>query len=92
MSITREIIVHGNVQGVGFRSYVLRQAIRFGIKGEVWNAYDGTVHVIAQHLSENVINSFKESLSSGPGKVTLLSCDELTNTPRYDSFSITPSR
>lgn len=92
MNITKEIIVNGSVQGVGFRSYVLRQAIRFGIKGEVWNAYDGTVHVIAQHLSEKVLNSFKESLSSGPGKVMSLSCDELTSVPTYDSFSITSSR
>lgn len=82
----------GNVQGVGFRSYVLRQALRFGIKGEVWNAHDGTVHVVVQHLSENVIKSFKESLSSGPGKVTSLTCDELTNAPTYDSFSLTSSR
>ena len=37
------IVVKGIVQGVGFRPFVYREAIRFGIRGFVCNTPDGVV-------------------------------------------------
>ena len=42
------IIAFGDVQGVGYRQFVWRIAIRLGIKGTVKNLEDGTVEIIAQ--------------------------------------------
>ena len=41
-------IVHGRVQGVGFRYFVLRQAVALGLKGWVRNIAGGTVEVLAE--------------------------------------------
>lgn len=42
------IIVHGQVQGVGFRSFVQMQALPLDIAGWVRNCADGTVEVWAE--------------------------------------------
>ncbi len=41
-------VVHGQVQGVGFRYYVLRRANRLGLVGWVANEADGTVRCVAE--------------------------------------------
>jgi acylphosphatase len=41
-------IVHGYVQGVGFRYFVVRQANASGLTGYARNRWDGTVEVIAE--------------------------------------------
>jgi len=40
--------VHGQVQGVGFRYFVWRQAKALGLTGWVRNRRDGTVEVVAE--------------------------------------------
>jgi acylphosphatase len=42
------LIVHGHVQGVGFRYFTRQNANRLGLKGWVQNQYDGTVEVWAE--------------------------------------------
>lgn len=41
-------LVHGRVQGVGFRWFVRREADRLGLAGYVRNLPDGTVEVVAR--------------------------------------------
>ncbi|MBM3135668.1 MAG: acylphosphatase [Chloroflexi bacterium] len=41
-------IVHGYVQGVGFRYFVVRQANALGLTGYVRNRWDGSVEVLAE--------------------------------------------
>ena len=41
-------IVHGLVQGVNFRYFVLRNARALGLTGYTVNRYDGTVEVVAE--------------------------------------------
>jgi acylphosphatase len=41
-------IVHGSVQGVGYRFFVQRRAAALGLRGYVRNRPDGSVEVVAE--------------------------------------------
>ena len=41
-------IVHGRVQGVGFRYFVIEKALGLGLRGYARNTDDGQVEVLAQ--------------------------------------------
>jgi len=42
------IRVYGEVQGVGFRAWVARKAVRLGLKGYVENQPDGSLLVVVE--------------------------------------------
>ncbi len=44
----RRAVVHGSVQGVGFRFSCAREAERLGVHGWVRNRSDGTVEAVVQ--------------------------------------------
>lgn len=46
MMVTRHMIVHGRVQGVGFRAFVEDEALRCGLEGWVRNRRDGSVEAV----------------------------------------------
>ena len=46
MNIVRHVIVHGRVQGVGFRAFVEYEALARGIEGWVRNRRDGSVEAL----------------------------------------------
>ena len=43
-----QLVVHGRVQGVGFRAFVAREARALGLAGTVRNRPDGTVEIEAE--------------------------------------------
>jgi acylphosphatase len=43
-----EAVVHGRVQGVGYRIFVIRQATRLGLTGWVANEPSGRVRCVAE--------------------------------------------
>ena len=49
-----KIIVHGLVQGVGFRFSTRAEAQRLRVKGYVKNKPNGSVEIVAEGSSENV--------------------------------------
>ena len=49
-----KIYVLGFVQGVGFRRFVKKSALNFGIKGYVTNLMDGRVEIVASGSKENI--------------------------------------
>lgn len=59
------IIVQGNVQGVGYRFYVVEQARIYNIKGYTQNLPDGTVKVVAEG-DQGMIEDFIKQLKIGP--------------------------
>lgn len=56
------LVVHGIVQGVGYRHFVWRTALKYGIKGFVRNAEDGSVEVLADADSQK-LKEFAEDLN-----------------------------
>lgn len=54
MAVRRKVIVHGLVQGVGFRFAVARTAETRGVAGWVRNRADGTVEAVFEGEPEAV--------------------------------------
>jgi acylphosphatase len=60
-----DIIIHGQVQGVFFRSFTSRIAKSLGLKGHVHNSVRGTVEVQAEG-NRDKLEEFVNQLHSGP--------------------------
>lgn len=58
-------IVRGDVQGVGFRWFVEREAARLGLEGWVANRADGSVEVVAEG-DEDSLSQLLLQLWEGP--------------------------
>ncbi len=65
MSIIRYVIVRGRVQGVGFRAFVEREALRRGLEGWVRNCRDGSVEAVFAG-EPSVIAEMIEACRRGP--------------------------
>ena len=59
MAIKRRLIVHGNVQAVGYRAFVKMIARNMKIKGSVKNLDDGTVEIYCECPDEKIYGQFK---------------------------------
>jgi acylphosphatase len=86
---TIQIIVHGDVQGVGFRWFACRAAEQLGVAGTVANQRDGTVRVVARARPE-VLERLRGVLHQGPpyATVTHLEVIELPEGFSGSGFSI----
>ena len=65
MTVARRFIISGQVQGVGYRYFVLRAAARHQVQGTVRNLPDERVEVIAEGDRE-AMDEFKNDLATGP--------------------------
>ncbi len=88
--LTYLIHVNGRVQGVGFRPFVFRLAIRFNLKGYVKNVGCGVEIMIQGELVDSFISAFKKTLPP------LAIVDEFKITKKilkkqYTEFVIQPS-
>ncbi len=72
--IARHVVVHGQVQGVGFRWWAAREAARLGVTGWVRNRADGAVEALVQGDPQPV-EAMVEELSSGPRHAAVSSVD-----------------
>ena len=54
MSVTRRIVIHGRVQGVGFRWSLTEKAGELGLDGWVRNRSDGSVEALVSGPAEAV--------------------------------------
>lgn len=81
--------VHGLVQGVGFRWFVLQRARELGVRGHARNLPDGSVEVVAvgrpQQLDELVQHL---QVGSRASRVDAVDCQTLAPQPLYDDFEI----
>jgi acylphosphatase len=65
VSAIRHIIVRGRVQGVGYRAFVEREALRRGVEGWVRNRRDGSVEAVFSGGLEKV-DAVVEACRRGP--------------------------
>ena len=84
-----KIIVHGSVQGVGFRWFVEKQAKARGLKGFVKNLTNGNVCTEVEG-HEGMIFDFIKILKIGNSysRVTVVEIDWKDCEDKYNSFSI----
>ena len=68
-------VVHGRVQGVGYRVTTFDEARRLGLAGWVRNRYDGSVEVLAEG-SEARLRLFLDYLRRGPWGASVTSVVE----------------
>jgi acylphosphatase len=65
MKVTKQIIISGMVQGVGYRFFCRREAAALGLSGYVKNLYNGDVEVVAEG-EEEMLGQFINLLRKGP--------------------------
>jgi len=87
---TRRCVVHGRVQGVGFRWFVTRNAEDLGVRGTVRNRADGAVEVVLQADAPEPVRALVERIRSGPpaSRVQAVKCEPLADEPLYDGFQV----
>lgn len=83
------VLVHGCVQGVGFRMATFRTAHAMGLRGWVRNLEDGSVE--AEFDGEDAqLSAMQSWCSEGPRSARVLRLEVLmpTNAPAYTEFRI----
>jgi acylphosphatase len=83
-------VVHGAVQGVGFRDFVERRARELALGGLVRNRRDGTVEVVAEGPAE-AVEALRDHLRRGPrmASVERVEVTEEPATGEFNRFEVT---
>jgi acylphosphatase len=85
----KQIVVHGRVQGVGFRYFVQHVGNRLGLTGNVRNCPDSTVEIVVEG-DANKIADFIKQVEQGPSlaRVQRVKVADIPIQGTYGSFSI----
>jgi acylphosphatase len=88
----RKFVIHGRVQGVGFRFFAERVATQLGLAGYVKNCWDETVEAYAIGKPAS-LDEFKRHLAQGPrsARVTRVEEAEVEIDDRYSRFVVEDS-
>jgi acylphosphatase len=83
-------VIRGDVQGVGFRYFLLRRAQQLGLRGWVRNNDDGTVELVAEG-SRSDLELLRQAAGEGPrlSRVDRVDADWSTATGELDTFDLT---
>jgi acylphosphatase len=65
MDVIRHVIIHGRVQGVGYRAFVEYSALERGVQGWVRNRRDGSVEALLVGPPD-VVAAMVEACREGP--------------------------
>lgn len=91
----RHVIVHGRVQGVGFRAFVEDTAERLGLKGWVRNRRDGTVEAVfagpVQAVTEAIEACRRGPRSARVTKVDASDGEGLLDERQGNRFAVLPT-
>ena len=82
-------IIHGRVQGVGYRAFAIRSAQKIGLTGWVRNRYNGTVETVAEG-DRTQLENYLKVLQRGPVSSNVTKIDEEWSaaTMEFDQFKI----
>lgn len=78
--VARSVVVHGLVQGVGFRWAAQNAATGLGVAGSVTNEYDGTVRCVVEGTPDRV-EAMLAWLERGPRYAHVTDIDVTTIPP-----------
>jgi acylphosphatase len=83
-------LIHGDVHGVGFRYFLMREAQRLGLRGWVRNRDDGTVEFVAEGRRSD-LDRLKQAAERGPqlAQVEKVDAEWSAATGGLDSFDLT---
>ncbi len=83
------LVVHGRVQGVGFRAFVMRRARELALVGEVRNLPDGAVEVVAEG-APGPLEGFLGAMRRGPASARVTGVDVSWSEAagRFEGFEI----
>ncbi|KAH7274033.1 hypothetical protein NW759_007646 [Fusarium solani] len=83
-------VVHGTVQGVGFRYFTRKKAREYGVTGWCRNTRDNTVEGEAQ-AAEDILTKFLKDVDYGPrhARVTKVVKEDREIVEGEDSFDVT---
>lgn len=82
-------IIKGDVQGIGYRYFVVREASRLNINGWVKNLYNGDVEVVAEGDEEKIERLLKEFRSGHPyARVDDIYIEWYPPENKYDRFFV----
>ena len=89
MTTARRFIIHGRVQGVGFRWFTHDAAAREGVHGWVRNLADGSVEVFAEGEIES-LRRLEAAVRRGPAsaRVETFETEEHAPSGRTTGFEI----
>ena len=82
-------IIHGRVQGVGFRAFVVENGLALGANGWARNKWNGTVEVVAEG-DRQLLERLLAVLRRGPrmANVTQVDLDWQSPTGEFTTFSV----
>ncbi len=85
-------LVEGNVQGVGFRYFVIMCSEELQLTGWVRNLWDGRVEVMAEGMKP-MLEILIKRLQEGPrsAQVTKVNLKWQTATNEFNDFNVRPS-
>ena len=86
--MTRRYLVSGRVQGVGYRFFAQREAMRLKLTGYAENLDDGRVEVLAVGDAP-ALEEFERALARGPSaaRVTSVVAEPAASTETFTTFS-----
>ncbi|RJF88365.1 acylphosphatase [Oleomonas cavernae] len=88
---TLRLIIHGRVQGVGYRAWAVGEARRLGLAGWVRNRRDGTVELLASGPAEAVA-TLVERCRHGPAFADVIRIDQVpADAPAGPGFQQVPT-
>lgn len=84
---TKKIKVFGRVQGVMFRYFARREAVKLALNGYAKNLEDGSVKIIVQG-KKSAVEKFIEWARKGPflAKVEIIEVEELSSARLFNGF------
>jgi acylphosphatase len=96
-TIHRHVVIHGRVQGVGYRAWVEHEALVRGLEGFVRNRRDGTVEALFVG-SADIVAAMVEACHHGPPTSEVVKVEEnavgsdaLSARRRAERFSVLPT-
>jgi acylphosphatase len=90
--VRKHLVIHGTVQGVGYRWSMARAAEALGVRGWVRNRRDGTVEAVVQGDEELVLRLVAWCRRGPPGaSVTGVAADPQVVDVALDGFSSRPT-